>query len=150
MTAASCVYANGDEDFCIARLLDKQGYFDLDSDNQTRPESDGMLFLRYLLGFRDTALMAGAFGTYADRTTGAAIAAYLSTPNPAYPNCSASVVGAPDGPSAMLDGLVLLRALFGLTGTAVTNGIAFPQGTSRATWDAIKTHLNANCGMALN
>ena len=50
----------------------------------------------------------------------------------------------------MLDGIVLLRVLFGLTGTAVTDGIAFPQGTALATWDAIETHLNTNCGMALS
>ena len=50
----------------------------------------------------------------------------------------------------MLDGIVLLRAMFGLTGTAVTNGINFPVGTTRTTWADIKTHLNANCGMVLN
>jgi hypothetical protein len=50
----------------------------------------------------------------------------------------------------MLDGIVLMRAMLGLTGAAVTNGIAFPAGTVRTTWDSIKTHLNTNCGMALN
>ncbi len=118
---------------CFTRLHTRQDYFDLDNDNESNPANDGVLYLRHLLGYRDTALTAGAMGTYADRTVGADIANYLATPNATYPNCSASIVSAPGGPSAMLDGVVLLRAMFGLTGTAVTNGINFPAGTVRTT-----------------
>lgn len=135
---------------CLARLFGQQDYFDLDGDNLTQPSSDAVLYLRHLLGFHDTALTSGALGTYADRTSATDIATYLSTPNPSYPNCSASIVGAPGGPQAMLDGIVLLRAMMGLTGEAVTNGIAFPAGTARTAWVDIKAHLNGNCGMALN
>ena len=150
VSAASCVYSNGDEDFCITRLLDKEGYFDIDGDNQTRPDTDGLLFLRHLLGFRDVALTKGAMGTLADRSNGVDITTYLSTANASYPNCSANVLGAPAGPSAILDGVVLLRAMIGLTGNAVTNGLVFPQGALRANWNDIKLYLNMNCGMALN
>ena len=46
----------------------------------------------------------------------------------------------------LTDGLMLLRAMFGLTGTAVTNG-AIGSGTpARPTWDKIQPYLNANCG----
>lgn len=134
----------------VARLHTRQDFFDLDNDNESNAETDGILYLRHLLGFRDSVLTAGALGTYADRTLGTDIATYLSTSNAAYPNCSASIVGAPGGRNAMLDGIVLLRAMFGLTGTAVTNGINFPVGTTRTTWSDIKAHLTTNCGMALN
>ena len=136
--------------FCLGRIHTHQDYFDLDNDNESKSASDSLLYLRHLLGYRDTALTTGALSTYAGRTVGADVASYLSTPNASYPNCSANIVGAPGGPSAMLDGIVLLRAMFGLTGTAVTNGINFPVGTTRTTWADIKTHLNANCGMVLN
>lgn len=150
VSAASCVYSNGDEDFCITRLLDKEGYFDIDGDNQTRADTDGLLFVRHLLGFRDLALTKGVLGTLADRSNDVDIATYLSTPNTSYPNCSANIVGAPAGSSAMLDGIILLRAMIGLTGNTVTSGLVFPHGALRVTWNDIKSHLNTNCGMAWN
>jgi hypothetical protein len=135
---------------CIRKLIQRAGMFDVDADGVANSESDGLLYLRYLLGFRDITLTSGALGTYADRTLGTDISNYLSTPNASYPNCSASIVGGPDGPSAMLDGIVLMRAMLGLTGAAVTHGIVFPAGTVRTTWADIKTHLHTNCGMAVN
>jgi|JI10StandDraft_1071094.scaffolds.fasta_scaffold24199_5 uncharacterized delta-60 repeat protein len=152
IAAGTCVFRiQGNwRDFCIARIHSDQNFFDLDNDNESAPSSDAILYLRHLLGFRETSLTSGALGTYADRTSATDIATYLSTPNPSYPNCSASIVGAPGGPQAMLDGIVLLRTMMGLTGDAVTNGIAFPAGTTRTSWADIKAHLNGNCGMALN
>ncbi|MEP6701502.1 MAG: hypothetical protein ABJB04_00840 [Betaproteobacteria bacterium] len=46
---------------------------------------------------------------------------------------------------ALTDGLILIRAMLGLTGTAVTQGAA---GTDamRSTWSAIRAYLNGNCG----
>jgi hypothetical protein len=46
---------------------------------------------------------------------------------------------------AKTDGLLLLRAMFGMTGTAVTNN-AVGQGASRGSWASIRAHLNGNCG----
>ena len=40
---------------------------------------------------------------------------------------------------------MLLRAMFGLTGTAVTNS-AVGDGASRTTWSQIQPYLNGNCG----
>ena len=146
----TCVYANGDEDFCLARLLDKDGAFDLDSDGSVSANTDGILYLRHLLGFQDSALTSGVLGAFADRTLSSEITAYLSSPNPAYPYCSKNIVGAPGGPLAFADGLVLLRVMLGLTGNTVTSGINFPAGTTRTNWPDIMTYLVGNCGMVLN
>jgi uncharacterized delta-60 repeat protein len=145
-----CRYPDASESVCMSRLQSYQNFFDLDHDGEAAAATDSILYTRHLLGFRDTALTSGALGTYADRTSADDIATYLSTPNPSYPNCSANIVGAPGGPLAMLDGIVFLRAMMGLTGDAVTNGIVFPAGTARTSWVDIKAHLNGNCGMALN
>ncbi|MEO8136872.1 MAG: hypothetical protein ABI831_23210, partial [Betaproteobacteria bacterium] len=48
-------------------------------------------------------------------------------------------------PDALTDGLVILRAMFGLTGTPVTNG-AIGAGATRATWAALRAFTNGNCG----
>jgi hypothetical protein len=45
----------------------------------------------------------------------------------------------------LTDSLLLMRALFGLTGTAVTNG-AVGASATRPNWTAIRNYLNANCG----
>lgn len=47
----------------------------------------------------------------------------------------------------LTDGLMLLRAMFGLTGTSVTNSAIGTGTPSRTTWTTIRTFLNANCGM---
>jgi len=46
---------------------------------------------------------------------------------------------------ALTDGLIIIRALFGLTGTAVTNG-AIGAGAARTAWAQLQPYLNANCG----
>ena len=131
-------------------LHGQQSFFDLDNDNVTAADTDGTIFLRYLLGFRKAPLTAGAVGVYADRVVAEDIGAYIESPNPVFPNCGKSIVGTANGPFALLDGLVLLRAMLGLTGAAVTGGINFPTGALRTTWSEIKSHLVTNCGMALN
>ena len=46
---------------------------------------------------------------------------------------------------ALSDGLILVRALFGLTGNAVTNS-AVGAGAARSDWTSIRAFLNGNCG----
>jgi len=48
---------------------------------------------------------------------------------------------------ALTDALLYMRALFGLTGTAVTDN-AIGAGATRATWAQIRDHMNAQCGMS--
>ena len=47
---------------------------------------------------------------------------------------------------ALTDGLILIRAMFGLTGPAVTNGVIGGGMPTRTTWAQIQSYLNANCG----
>lgn len=61
-------------------------------------------------------------------------------------NCTFDVDGN-GAVDALTDGLLILRALFGLTGTSVTNG-ALGALPARATWNEIRAHLNQNCGTA--
>jgi hypothetical protein len=63
---------------------------------------------------------------------------------PAPKICSLDVDGN-GAQDALTDGLLILRAMFGLTGTAVTNG-AVGSGASRADWTALRAYLNGNCG----
>ena len=49
---------------------------------------------------------------------------------------------------ATTDGAMLLRALLGMTGTAVTNGLV-GHNPPRNTWAEIREHLNNHCGMNL-
>jgi len=46
---------------------------------------------------------------------------------------------------ALTDGLILLRAMLGLTGTAVTDN-AIGSGAARPTWALLQPYLNGNCG----
>lgn len=48
---------------------------------------------------------------------------------------------------ALTDGLLVLRALFGLTGNAVTAN-AIGDNAKRGDWPALRAHLNGNCGAA--
>ena len=57
-----------------------------------------------------------------------------------------------DGDGAILattDALLFARISLGLTGSAVTAGVSFPETATRKTWTAIREHLVAQCGMTL-
>ena len=47
--------------------------------------------------------------------------------------------------NALTDGLLIMRAMFGLTGLAVTHG-AIGGEASRTTWPEIRQFLNEDCG----
>jgi hypothetical protein len=65
-------------------------------------------------------------------------------PSTRPPPCSLDVDG--NGSiDALTDGLMLLRAMFGLTGTAVTSG-AVGAGATRPSWAQLYPYLNGNCG----
>ena len=74
---------------------------------------DALLISRYLLGFRGTALTNGAVGPNPTRT-GQALEDYLGALNLDVDGDGAAL--------ATTDGLLLLRAMLGLTGTALTQG----------------------------
>mgnify|MGYP003733293669 CR=1 FL=1 len=84
-----------------------------DANNTVDPATDGLLLTRYLLGFRGDALTIGALGLNPTRT-GQALETYLASLN---------LDADGDGQAlAMTDGLLMLRAMLGLTGGALTQG----------------------------
>lgn len=63
---------------------------------------------------------------------------------PPLPTCTLDVDG--NGTrDALTDGLIMLRALLGLTGTTVTNG-ALGANATRGDWASIRAFLNGSCG----
>ena len=114
--AGACYVSSGDN-LCLARL--KGGPYDatnceLNSDaNSEVGGNDGLLAVRYLLGYRGDALTAGAVGASPGRSN-AQIETHLASLN---------LDADGDGQvNAMTDGLLILRALLGLSGDALTVG----------------------------
>jgi hypothetical protein len=62
----------------------------------------------------------------------------------ARPPCTLDIDGN-GNVDALSDGLMLIRAMFGLTGTPVTSN-AVGQGAARTTWAQIRDYLNGTCG----
>jgi len=46
---------------------------------------------------------------------------------------------------ALTDGQIMFRAMMGLTGDAVTNGV-LGVGATRKTWPEIRAYMNTTCG----
>jgi hypothetical protein len=89
---------------------------DVSPANPTRysPETDGVLILRYLFGFRGAALIQNARGTGSQLRDANAIAEYLNANRRVF-----DVDG--DGKTlALSDGVMILRRLLGLSGAALT------------------------------
>jgi hypothetical protein len=102
---------------------------------------DAVLFTRWLLGFRGTALVSG-IAPYPSGTTAAAFATAVTN------RMVLGVVHDFDNNTkvdAATDGLLLLRLTQGFTGTAVTNG-ALGASALRNTHELIRTHVNSSCG----
>ncbi|MBL8310741.1 MAG: S8 family serine peptidase [Burkholderiales bacterium] len=96
--------------------------------------TDGVLLMRYLLGLRGTALVDAATGSPAVRTSAIDVAAWLDTMRLAF-----DVDG--DGQVlAMTDGLLVMRYLLGLRGSALISG-ATTSGAPRATAPDIEAYL---------
>jgi hypothetical protein len=109
---------------------------DVDANGQVLPLSDGLLVLRHLFGFSGATLTNGALGGGCTRCLAADITAYL--------NGIASqlnIDGNPGAPQALTDGLLVLRFLFGFTGTTLTTGAVGPSCT-RCDAASIVPYLN--------
>ena len=52
---------------------------DIDGDGMVQPLTDGLLFLRYLFGFRDGVLLAGAVGEDCTRCSATEIESYIDS-----------------------------------------------------------------------
>jgi|CXWL01.1.fsa_nt_gi RHS repeat-associated protein len=96
---------------------------DVDLNGQADALSDGILIIRHLFGFTGTALADGAVDPAGQRTDPAAIANYLNSIR-----TTALDVDLNGGADALSDGILIIRSLFGFTGTALTDGVVDPGG----------------------
>jgi hypothetical protein len=120
-----------------AVLVPQLCLLDVDGNSSVDALTDGLLILRAMFGLTGTSVTNGAIGQNATRTNWAQI-----QPAIRFPQLDIDDNGTTD---ALTDGLLILRAMFGLTGTAVTNG-AVAGNAQRATWAAVRSYLNASCG----
>ena len=110
---------------------------DLDGNGTIDPLTDGVMLVRALFGMTGTAVTNGALGASPARSTWAQIQPVI--------NLSALDVDGNTVTDALTDGLLVMRAMLGLTGTAVTTSALGP-GATRTTWAAIRSYLNTTCG----
>jgi len=98
---------------------------------------DGVLLLRYLLGFRGNTLTQGVTlaGPHNNAT---AISSFIG-------NASAFDVFGRVPPQAMNDGMVLLRILSGIPDAALLNGVSVPAGAQYSTGNAVRGFVNGKC-----
>lgn len=98
--------------------------------------TDGLLITRYLLGLTGTSLTTDALGGTATITDAAAIKAYLDGISTALD------IDGNGTADAATDGLLILRYMFGLRGSALIDGAADPLG-ARPTAAAIETYIQS-------
>jgi len=131
--------------FCIARLTGGDAApnplfacgLDMDGNQQIRPETDGILLIRWMLGLRGSALTDGSLGTGSTRDA-AAINTY------AEGQLTRWNVDGDAGTVAFRDGVMLLRAMLGMRDAAITNGALNSTG-SRGSTPLVQIYLDAGC-----
>jgi len=110
-----------DRSFTVKPIASPQ-VLDVDGDGEYDALTDGLVVLRYLFGLTGNALVNGAVGSGATRKDAAAILSYLHTVRTKLD------VDDNNQTDALGDGLMILRYLFGLRGTALVSG-AIGQGS---------------------
>jgi hypothetical protein len=110
---------------------------DVDGDGIAKPLTDGILIVRYLYGLSGPVLTANALGSGATRTDPNAIIAYLDKMKAA----GLLDVDANGQDSALSDGVLITRYLFGLSGPALTAS-ALGSGATRTDPSAIAAFLS--------
>jgi len=111
---------------------------DVNGEGSFSAAPDGLVLLRYLLGFRGSALTDG-LSVALPRNTVAAIEAFLA-------DNDYSAVGLAG--YANIDGLIMLRLLQGVPDSALLNGISVPASAALRDAAAICANVNARCGTA--
>ena len=105
---------------------------DVDGNGNTSALTDGILSLRYLFGFEGQTLTSGALGQGAGRGEAAQITNFLNEAG------SALDVDGNGNTSALTDGILLVRYLFGFEGQALTQG-AIGEGPPAAARRPLRT-----------
>ena len=144
VAVGSCFNQSSSSFLCLARL--KSGPYspltcalNVDANNALESSTDALLVLRYLLGYRSSALTNGALGANATRT-GAALETHLASLNPDADG---------DGQvNAMTDGLLILRAMLGLSGNALTAGAVNTSSPNVRSAQQILTWIETTHGVA--
>jgi hypothetical protein len=98
------------------------------------PLTDGLLVLRFLFGFTGAPLVNGAVGADCVRCNSVSILAYLTELQSMFD------IDDDHDLNALTDGLLVLRFLFGFTGTTLTHG-AVGADCIRCDADAITRYL---------
>ena len=102
------------------------------------PDKDSVLILRRLLGYTGDALIAGAVGAGACRSSADDIAGFIDAQQ-----LDVDQSGGLRPINALTDGVILLRTMLGLPDTTVTAGV-----TSQS-WATVRNYLESSCGMNL-
>ena len=107
---------------------------DVDDDGETTALSDGLLVIRYLFGFTGESLTTGAIGSDANRTSPNEIVTHLDQ------NTVSLDIDGDGEESALSDGLLIIRDLFGFTGASLITG-ALGTNSVRGSPEEIQTYL---------
>jgi hypothetical protein len=107
---------------------------DIDGDGVTEALTDGLLVLRSIFGFTGSTLTTGAVSQDCSRCTPGEIETYLASIASQLDIDGDATLG------ALTDGLLVLRYLFGFTGTTLTTGVVGPL-CSRCDATAIEPYL---------
>ena len=110
------------------------GALDVDGNGRYEALADGVLLLRWLFGSSGQALVYGAVGAGAQRTTASDIVAWLDSRRAMFD------VDGNARTEALTDGLLVLRYLFGLRGAELVRG-AVGNGAARMSAAAIESYI---------
>ncbi len=116
---------------------------DLNGDGSAgEPGIDGVLLARYLFGLRGAALTSGLTLTGV-RSSPSQIASFIGDAS-AY-----DVIGrAVAQPTALVDGLILMRLMLGVPDAALLAGISLPTGAALTMAADIRSNINTRCAMS--
>jgi hypothetical protein len=106
---------------------------DVDGNGQSDALTDGLLIIRFLFGLSGSALTEGAIGAGSSMNT-TEIIAFLTA------NSAAMDVDGNGSSDALTDGLLIIRYLFGIRGSALISGAIGP-GATRTTASDIESFL---------
>ena len=113
---------------------------DINDDGSVNAAKDGVLSLRYLLGFRGAALIDGVpIGPGRGGAAGVAALIGSASKYDVFGRAAPIV-------TALSDGLVLVRLMNGLPDTALLNGVPLPAGATNISASTVRDAVNTRCG----
>lgn len=115
---------------------------DVDGDGKFLFAVDGLLLIRYLLNISGASLVSGiaSFSPLAARKSSNDLSDFMTS-------LDLDIDGSGGPPSAQTDGMIVLRAMLGLTGAAVTAGLPIPSSAARRDWTTLAPYLRDACLM---